>query len=181
MKSSKIKINFLPSLVGLMLAIGVVFLSASSQSTSADSSPALTVAIAEDPAATIVGTSIAANSADITTLIEPPTATPPIVTNTSGYTNGTYTASASYPVRGSYESIEVTLTIQKGIISSASISQSGSDPESRRYQNSFTSAYKQYVIGKSINSLNLSRVSGASLTTSGFNDAVDQIKSKAHA
>ena len=120
-------------------------------------------------------------SAVPTTTTQATLASSVVITNASGYKDGTYTASTNYPVRGSIENISVTLTVKDGVVSTASISQSGSDPESRRYQSRFASAYKQYVIGKSITSLNLSRISGASLTTSGFNSALAQIKSEAKA
>jgi hypothetical protein len=54
-------------------------------------------------------------------------------------------------------------------------------PETVHYQGLFIANYKQYVIGKSIDSLNLSEVSGSSLTSSGFNAAVAEIKAQASA
>jgi uncharacterized protein with FMN-binding domain len=111
----------------------------------------------------------------------PKPAPSPAPANTSGYTDGTYSTSASYRTPGSTETINVSLTLKDGEITAASVSQQAADHESRRYQNSFASGYKTYVIGKSIDSLRLSRVSGASLTTSGFNKALSQIRSQASA
>ena len=177
MNNSKIKFNFFASLVGLMLTGGVVFLSASQSTTStaAASQLAMVTQTASAPATTqVASTNTLANIATTKT-------TPAVATNSSGYTNGTYTATASYRTPGSGESIKVSLTLQKGVVTSATVANSGNDRESARYQNNFAAAFKQYVVGKSISSLSLSRVSGASLTTAGFDSAIAQIKSEASA
>jgi hypothetical protein len=54
-----------------------------------------------------------------------------------------------------------------------------SDGRSERYHNMFISGYQQYVVGKNIASVYLTKVSGSSLTPSGFDDALTQIKSQA--
>lgn len=100
-------------------------------------------------------------------------------TNTSTYKDGTYSASSNYYVPHGNESIKVTLTLQNGVITSSSISNSEGDPDSASFQEDFASAYKSYVIGKKISSVNLDVVAGASDTTQGFDDAVSQILSQA--
>lgn len=99
--------------------------------------------------------------------------------NTSGYKDGTYTAVGSYRTPESTEEITVTLTLQDGVITDTSAAISARAPESRRFQNEFVSNYKQYVVGKNIDTLSLSQVSGSSLTSGGFNEAVAQIKLQA--
>jgi len=51
--------------------------------------------------------------------------------------------------------------------------------ESQHYQSRFLSGYKQYVVGKNISSVNLTNVSGSSLTPIGFDNALTQIKAQA--
>jgi uncharacterized protein with FMN-binding domain len=99
----------------------------------------------------------------------------------SGYKDGTYTATSDYYVPHGYEEIQVSLTLKNGIITDSSIQNSEGNGESAQYQEAFASRYKSYVTGKSISGLNLSYVAGASDTTQGFNDAVSQIQNQAKA
>lgn len=100
---------------------------------------------------------------------------------TASYTDGTYTATSDYYVPHGYENIKVTVTIKSGIITSSSIVNSEGDRDSAGYQQDFAAVYQHYVVGKSLNGLSLSRVSGASDTTQGFNDALQQIANQAKA
>lgn len=101
---------------------------------------------------------------------------------TSGYTDGTYTATASYRTPESSEQVTVTLTLKDGVVTSSSLSfPQTRERESRQYQSQFESGYKQYVVGKTIDSISLSRVSGSSLTSNGFNAALEEIKTQAKA
>jgi len=111
-------------------------------------------------------------------------ATPPAVVpkqTASVYTNGTYTATGSYMSPGGEDQISVTLTLANDIITSISVTPAAGDRTSQRYQNAFISGYKQYVIGQNIANVNLTRVSGSSLTPIGFNDAISQIEAQAKA
>ncbi|TAH34830.1 hypothetical protein EYC59_02845 [Candidatus Saccharibacteria bacterium] len=97
------------------------------------------------------------------------------------YKDGTYTASSDYYVPHGYENIAVSVTLKSGVISNVSITNSEGDRESAGFQEEFASAYKSYVVGKSIDGLQLGIVSGASDTTQGFNAALDKIASQAQA
>ena len=112
-----------------------------------------------------------------------PVATPAIVTKqtASAYTDGTYSATGSYMSPGGEDQISVTLTLANDIITSVSVTPAAGDHTSTRYQNAFISGYKQYVIGQNIANVNITRVSGSSLTPIGFNDALLQIKNQAKA
>lgn len=100
----------------------------------------------------------------------------------SGYKDGTYTASSNYYVPHGSESIQVTLTVQNGVVTNSSINNSENDGESARFQEEFAADYKRYVVGQKLSSVsNLSIIAGASDTTQGFDDAVSQIISKAQA
>lgn len=99
----------------------------------------------------------------------------------SGYKDGTYTASSDYFVPDGDESIKVTLTVKGGVVTDSQIANSESDPESASYQEDFASSYKGYVVGKKLNTIQLSYVAGASDTTQGFNNALTKIESQAQA
>lgn len=127
-----------------------------------------------NPAATSANTQTTTNSQSQNTT----TQTTP-TTNTSPYKDGTYTATGKYISPGGAQAIKVTLTIKDGVVNSTSAVNNASDEESQKYEDKFIAAYKTYVVGKSIDSLTLGKIAGASLTPKGFNDAVNQIKSQA--
>jgi len=99
----------------------------------------------------------------------------------SNYKDGTFSASSSYIVPHGNESIQVSVSLQNGVITNASVQNSEGDRESAQYQEEFAAEYKSYVIGKKLDGLNLDVVSGASDTTQGFNDALSKIAAKAQA
>jgi len=181
-------------LTGILLVTGVLFVrfyggpANASQSGVTDQTMALatgtgkSTAAATAPSGTKATTHTASGSAGkgSGSSASVPTSTKP-AGNTSGFTNGTYSGSAQYETPESIEGIRVSLTISNGVVTDASVSNSEGGGTSRRYQGAFASTYRSYVIGKSLSSLQLYRVAGASLTTAGFNAAVDQIRSEAAA
>jgi uncharacterized protein with FMN-binding domain len=100
---------------------------------------------------------------------------------TSTLKDGTYTASTDYFVPHGNENIEVTLTLKGDVITGSTVRNSEGDPDSASFQEDFTSAYKSYVVGKKITDVRLGVVAGASDTSQAFNDALQQIVSKAQA
>jgi len=97
------------------------------------------------------------------------------------YKDGTYTETGSYDTPGGTQSITVTAVLTSGTISSVSATGNADGGESEEYQSQFLSGYKSHVLGKSIDSVSLSRVSGSSLTSRGFNSALTKIKADASA
>ncbi|MDR3557969.1 MAG: calcium-binding protein [Candidatus Pacebacteria bacterium] len=115
-----------------------------------------------------------------------PASTPAIVPKqttptASVYKDGTYTATGSYMSPGGEDQISVTLTLANDIITNVSAVSGAGDRTSQRYQNAFLSGYKQYVVGKDIANVKLTRVSGSSLTPAGFDNALAQIMAQAKA
>lgn len=107
--------------------------------------------------------------------------TTPAATTTPSYANGIYTATGSYSTPESSESIDLTVTIVDSTITAVSVQNSGNVRESRDYQQRFMHNCTNLVVGKNIDSVSLSRVAGSSLTSDGFNTALDQIKADAAA
>jgi hypothetical protein len=98
----------------------------------------------------------------------------------TAYTAGSYTATGSYSTPGGSESVTVTATLAgDGVITAVSAEGSATRGNSAQYQSNFLSAFKSLVVGKSIDSVSLSRVSGSSLTSAGFNKALATIKNEA--
>jgi uncharacterized protein with FMN-binding domain len=95
------------------------------------------------------------------------------------YKNGTYNVTISYWAPSGSEDMGVSITISNDLITDTSINNLASDKTSRNYISKFSQSYSSYVIGQNIANLSLNRVVGASLTTAGFNDALDSIRSQA--
>jgi len=53
------------------------------------------------------------------------------------------------------------------------------DPQAKGFQEKFASGIADAIVGKDIDTLDVSRVAGSSLTSGGFNEAVDVIKAEA--
>jgi len=99
--------------------------------------------------------------------------------NFSEYKNGVYSTNGNYISPGGAEEIGVTLTLKNGIIVDSKVEVRAERDISVTMQNDFAQNYKQFVLGKEINEINLTKVSGSSLTPNGFNDAVEKIRVKA--
>ncbi len=102
-------------------------------------------------------------------------------TTPSNYKDGTYTATGEYSSPGGDESINITVTLSNNIVTSTSAVSGANDPTAASYQSDFINGYKQYVVGKNINTIKLSNVAGSSLTPQGFDNALQQIEQQAKA
>jgi len=102
-------------------------------------------------------------------------------TSTADYKDGTYSATGSYSSPGGLESIELTVTIKDGVITDTSLVTNATNGDAKDYQAEFASAYKSLIVGKNVERVTLSRVAGSSLTSNGFNRALEQIRTDAEA
>ncbi len=100
-------------------------------------------------------------------------------TSSSNYQNGQFEATGHYTSPGGPETIQVSLTLENGVVTDATVEPQAELPTSQQFQSIFTNNYKEYVVGQNIADLKLDKVSGSSLTPKGFNDAVEQIKAEA--
>ncbi len=97
------------------------------------------------------------------------------------YKDGVYTASVSYksPDRAEHP-VTVALTLEGDTVTAGSVSFGGeATGASADFQKKFTAAYTAQVVGKSLDSIKLSRVGGASLTTGAWNAAQAEIVAQA--
>lgn len=97
------------------------------------------------------------------------------------YKDGTYNATGSYASPAGRESIELAVTLKGGIIIETSLIGDATSGTAVDYQAAFASSYKDSVVGKNIDHASLSRVAGSSLTSNGYNVALDLIKKDAKA
>lgn len=100
---------------------------------------------------------------------------------TPAYADGTYTAEGSYATPESVETITVTVTLESDIITAVEVEGDPQRPESEQYQGQFIGGISDVVVGQDIDEISVSRVAGSSLTSGGFNEAIEAIKAEAAA
>ncbi len=98
---------------------------------------------------------------------------------TGEYNDGTYTAEGAYQTPETVEEISVTLTLEDGVVTEVAVTGDPQARETEQYQGEFIDGIAEEVVGVAVDDLDVSRVAGSSLTSGGFNSAVDEIKSQA--
>ncbi len=97
----------------------------------------------------------------------------------ASYRDGDYTAEGSYISPAGQQSVKVDLTLQGDVVTAVTVTPEADDPQAKGFQEKFASGIADVVVGKDIDSLDVSRVAGSSLTSGGFRAAVDAIKAQA--
>lgn len=97
----------------------------------------------------------------------------------TAFKDGVYSATGTYKSPAGIEQINVSVTLEKDIVVETSYKGLAENARSIEYQEKFGSGYRAVVIGKNISTLQLSKVSGSSLTPAGFNDAIGKIRDEA--
>ena len=89
----------------------------------------------------------------------------------------TYTTTVEYDVPEGTESNSFSLVIKDGIISSIEVGITTANKASLKYQQDFAKNIASIVVGQKISELkSIDRVSGASVTTTAFNDALLKLR-----
>ena len=96
------------------------------------------------------------------------------------YKDGTYSADGNYVSPNGTETVGVQVTLAAGKVTDVQITQHPSNPNTRKFQGQFAGGIAAQVVGRNIDELNVSKVSGSSLTSGGFNQALAKIKAEAH-
>jgi uncharacterized protein with FMN-binding domain len=97
----------------------------------------------------------------------------------SQYKDGIYSAQGSYVSPGGPREIGLTITLENNVITDTTFEGNAEDPASKRFQGEFGDNYSPLIIGKNIDEVTLTKVSGSSLTPKGFTDALEKIKTEA--
>ena len=95
------------------------------------------------------------------------------------YRDGDYAADGSYSAPSGTETISVDLTLENDIVMSVTVTPHATEGNQEQFQNQFAGGIAAEVLGKDIDDLVVARVAGSSLTSSGFNDALEEIKAEA--
>lgn len=107
------------------------------------------------------------------------TVTTPVIIQS--YKDGDYSSTGTYNSPAGKEEVVVSLTLKDNVITDVTFTPKATNEVSIKLQKMFADGYKEFVVGKDINTVNLNKVSGSSLTPKGFNDALDKIKLQAKA
>lgn len=131
--------------------------------------------------ALLAGCAPASDGADDARTDSNPTGSTGTGSATGSYADGTYTAEGSYATPESVETISVTVTLEDDVITAVEVTGDPQRAESEQYQGQFIGGIADVVVGEDIDEIQVSRVAGSSLTSGGFNDAIDAIKAEAAA
>ncbi len=102
-------------------------------------------------------------------------------TGTATYKDGTYTEDGTYQSPAGEGRITVTITLASDVVTAIKVDGHATDPTAKSYQADFDGGIAGKVVGKKIDSLNVTNVSGSSLTSGGFDDALKKIEASASA
>lgn len=134
-----------------------------------------------EPAATVAATSAATGSSTPSSTATADSSDAAATTTTSTYKDGTYEASGSYRTPETTETIDVTITLADDVITAVEVTGDPQATQSKQFQSQFIGGIADVVVGKDIDDISVSRVAGSSLTSGGFNAAIETIKSEAAA
>ncbi|MGP3536298.1 hypothetical protein ACTU3I_15990 [Microbacterium sp. RD1] len=99
----------------------------------------------------------------------------------ASYADGSYTAEGTYQTPETTETIEVTVTLENDVVTAVEVAGDPQAPQTEQYQGRFIGGISDEVVGRDIDEISVSRVAGSSLTSGGFNAALETIKSEAAA
>ncbi|XAS63058.1 hypothetical protein VUN84_12140 [Micrococcaceae bacterium Sec5.8] len=106
-------------------------------------------------------------------------AAPSAAAGSAAYKDGTYSADGNYVSPNGQETVGVTMTLAGGAVSDVQITPHPSNPNTKKFQGEFAGGIKSQIAGKKLDEIKVSKVAGSSLTSGGFNQAVERIKSDA--
>ena len=110
-----------------------------------------------------------------------PSASASASSGTASYKDGKYSADGTYQSPAGVGRITVNVTLASGVVTAITTNGHATDPTAKSYQADFDAGIAGNVVGKKIDSLNVTNVSGSSLTSHGFDIAVKAIEAKASA
>ncbi|WP_423260129.1 hypothetical protein [Herbiconiux sp. 11R-BC] len=152
----------LATMTGVSLSVALAGCATTSGSTAADAetTPATSSTATASPSASSSASASAGSSS-------------------STYKDGQYSAQGQYISPNGQETIDVSLTLAGDIITAVTVTPDATNPTAVSYQTQFADGIAAVVVGKDIDEISVSRVAGSSLTSGGFNQAVDAIKADA--
>jgi uncharacterized protein with FMN-binding domain len=98
-----------------------------------------------------------------------------------GLKDGSYTARGDYTSPGGASAVDVAVTLKSGTVTALKVTPKAENPTAKGYEAQFASGVGTKVIGKKLTDLNVTKVSGSSLTSQGFDRAIAAIEKHAAA
>ncbi len=132
-----------------------------------------------DAAEPVVAPSATSTATSESTVEPAATAGPNETAAATKYADGSYAATGQYRTPQGFETVEITVTIENDAITAVKFVGDPQRRESQTYQGQFVSGLDEAVVGKAIDDVKLDRVAGSSLTSGGFNAALEAIKQEA--
>ncbi|MDH2444233.1 FMN-binding protein [Amnibacterium sp. CER49] len=120
--------------------------------------------------------SASSSAADSTTPSAPAPASSPAA---ASFKDGTYSALGKYVSPGGPSAVDVTLTLKKNVVSAVKVVPKAENSTAQSYESRFASGVSAQVVGRRLDELNVTKVSGSSLTSQGFDRAVEAIAARA--
>jgi uncharacterized protein with FMN-binding domain len=99
----------------------------------------------------------------------------------AGFKDGTYTARGDYTSPGGASAVDVRLTLKDDAVTAIEVTPKAENPTAKGYEAQFAAGVGAKVIGKKLGELNVTKVSGSSLTSQGFDRAIEAIEKHAAA
>jgi len=100
-------------------------------------------------------------------------------TSDHSYRDGDYSADGTYSAPSGTETISVDLTLENDHVMAVTVTPHATEGNQEKFQTRFAGGIAAEVLGKDIDELSVTRVAGSSLTSSGFNEALQAIKAGA--
>jgi uncharacterized protein with FMN-binding domain len=99
----------------------------------------------------------------------------------ASFADGDYSATGHYDSPGGASAVAVALTLKSGVVTALKVVPKAENPTAQQYEAKFASGVNALVVGKKLSEVNVTTVSGSSLTSQGFDAAITQIEGKAKA
>jgi uncharacterized protein with FMN-binding domain len=93
--------------------------------------------------------------------------------------DGEYVADSQYMTPAGQESVGIKMTLTSGKITNLIVEKRAKDKTSDKFQTRFISGIQSIALNQSIETLSVGVVSGASLTSGAFNQALAKVKAQA--
>lgn len=101
---------------------------------------------------------------------------------TGSYAAGDYEAEGEYLTPGGQVKVGVEMTLDAdGTITDVTVTPEAAGGNALQFQRKFAKGISDEIVGRSIDEIKVSKVAGSSLTSGGFNAALDEIKADAAA
>ncbi len=97
----------------------------------------------------------------------------------ASYADGSYQANGTYTSPNGSENIIVAVTLEDDIVTEVDVTTNPNNPTTEFYQSAFAEGIAAEAVGVDIDLLDVTRVSGSSLTSGGFREAIASIKADA--